>query len=150
MAEICRRERAGRCGCLLPRSIMILRSETTVFTIATRISPCVLFGNLVPAEFQKRLVEPRVKSRGETPGGGFLGTDGCVAPKFGPESATLVTVHPHKESRVGRWRRAISHSVGPVLGESVILRGRRQTSARYRQSHRYIGSVAAHVISPQR
>lgn len=50
---------------------------------------------------------------------------------------------------MGGRRGAVGDSVGPILGQPVILRRRRQSAVRHRQSHRYVGPAAAHVIAPQ-
>lgn len=72
-----------------------------------------------------------------------------MAPQFGPQSATLVPVYPDEESRMRNWGRAVSHTVGPVLGETVVLCGRGQTAVGYRQSHRDVGPAAGHIVPPQ-
>lgn len=110
--------------------------------------PGILPGDLIPAKFQERLLQPGVQNRGESPGGGFLVTQSGMAPQFRPQSATLVSVYPNKESRVRNWGRAISHTMCPVFGETVVLGGRGQAAVSYRQPHRDIGSATGHVVPP--
>lgn len=110
--------------------------------------PGILPGDLIPAKFQERLLQPGVQSRGESPGGGFLAAQSGMAPQFRPQPATLVSVYPNKESRVRNWSRAISHTMSPVFGEAVVLCGRGQAAVSYRQPHRDVGSGTSHIVPP--
>lgn len=110
--------------------------------------PGILPGDLIPTKFQERLLQPGVQNRGESPGGGFFATKSGMAPQFGPQPATLVSVHPNEESRVRNRGRAISHTVGPVFGEAVVLRGRGQAAVSYRQPHRDVGPATGHIVPP--
>lgn len=93
-------------------------------------------------------MQPGVQDRGEPPRGGLLAAESSVAPQFRPEPATLVPVDPDEEPRMGSRGRTISHTVGPVLGEAVVLRGCGEAAAGDRQPHRDVGPAAAHVVSP--
>lgn len=112
------------------------------------LSPGVLPGDLVPAEFHERLLQPGIQDRGESPCGRLLAAEGCVTPQFGPQSAALVPVHPDKEPRMSGRGRAVSHTVGPVLGEAVVLGGRGQAAVGYCQPHGDVGSATGHIVPP--
>jgi len=71
-----------------------------------------------------------------------------MAPEFGPQSATLVPVHPDEKPRMGGRGRAVSYTVGPVFGEAVVFCGRGQTTIGYSQPHRNVGPAAGHVVPP--
>lgn len=86
--------------------------------------PGILPQYFVPAKLQERLLQPGVQDRGEPPRGRLLAAQSGMAPQLGPEPATFVSVHPNEESRMGGRGRAVSHTVGPVFGEAVVLRGR--------------------------
>lgn len=110
--------------------------------------PSILSGDLVPSEFQERLLQPGVQGRGESPGGGLLAAQGGVTPELGPQPAPLVPVHPDEETRVGGGRGAIGDPVRPVFRQPVILGRRGQTAVRDRQPHRHVRPAAGNVIAP--
>lgn len=112
------------------------------------LSPGVLPGDLVPAEFHERLLQPGIQDRGESSCGRLLAAQGCVTPQFRPQSAALVSIYPDKEPRVRGRGRAISHTVGPILGEAVVLGGRGQATVGHCQPHGDVGPVAGYVVPP--
>lgn len=93
-------------------------------------------------------MQPGVQNRSESPGGGFLAAQSGMAPQFGPQPATLVSVYPNKESRMRNWGRAIGHTVGPIFGDAVILCGRSQAAVSYRQPHGDVGPATGHIVPP--
>lgn len=119
-----------------------------MFIYALLFSPGVLSRNLVPAKFQKRLLQPGIQDRSEPPRGGLFAAQGSVTPQFGSEPATFVSVYPDEESRMRGRGCAISHTVSPIFGETVILRGSGQTATGHRQPHGYVGPATGYVIPP--
>jgi len=92
---------------------------------ALSLSPGILPGDFVAAKFQERLLQPGVQDGGESPRSGLLAAQSGMAPELGPQSTTFVPVYPDEETRVGSRGCAVCHTVSPILGEAVVLRGSR-------------------------